>query len=60
LIDATVSLYNLQGQLVWQAEAPEKNRLIIIPVDQLPSGIYVVRIHQRQASLSRRIVVHPR
>ena len=60
LVDATVSLYNLQGQLVWQAEAPEKNRLIIIPVDQLPSGIYVVRIHQRQASLSRRIVVHPR
>jgi len=60
LVGATVSLYNLQGQVVWQAEAPEKNRLIVIPVDQLPSGIYVVRIHQRQASLSRRIVVHRR
>ena len=59
LIDATVSLYNVQGQLIWQAEAPEKNRLIVIPVGQLPGGVYVVRIHQRQASLSRRIVVHP-
>jgi len=60
LVDATVRLYNLQGQLIWQMKAPEKNRLITVPVDQLPSGIYVIRIHQRQASLSRRIVVRHR
>ena len=57
LENATVSLYSLTGELLASYDVTEKGRLLQIDVSNLPAGMYVVRLQQRQSSLSRRVMV---
>ena len=57
LENATVSLYSLTGERLVSYDVTEKGRLLQINVSHLPAGMYVVRLQQRQSSLSRRVMV---
>lgn len=57
LDNATISLYSLTGALIRQVRSDNSARLITLQVDDVPTGMYIVRVQQRQASISRRVIV---
>lgn len=57
LENATLYLYALTGEVLKSYRIAEADHLVQIDVSGLPGGMYVVRLQQRQSSLSRRIIV---
>ena len=56
LLSGTLSLYNLQGQQVWQ-ETVAKTAKKVIPLQNLPQGIYLLQgISEDGAQFSRKVV----
>lgn len=53
--NATLFIYEPMGKLVWKQELSEKENLIRLPA--LPSGIYAVRIQNKQGSFFGKIQV---
>jgi len=57
LDNAVITLYALTGEVLVSHRVSEASQLLHIDVSTLPTGMYVVRLQQRQSSISRRIMV---
>jgi hypothetical protein len=55
----TVSLFNMLGQAIsnWDVEDKEQSN-IQIPIKNLPSGIYIVKVKTSKGESSKKIVIN--
>lgn len=58
LSDITISIYSIEGRLLFSQLYTEEKNHFSIDIHSFPPGIYVVRILYKQGSFSRRIVKH--
>jgi len=56
LSDITISIYNVEGRLLFSQRYSEEKSHFSIYVQPFPPGIYVVRILYKQGSFSKRII----
>ena len=58
LSDITISLYSIEGRLLFSQLYPEERNHFSIDVHRFPPGLFIVRVLYKQGSFSRRIVKH--
>jgi hypothetical protein len=58
LSDITISIYSIEGRLLFSQLYTEEKNHFSIDIHSFPPGIYVVRILYKQGSFSRKIVKH--
>lgn len=54
--EATVDVLDAQGRRVWQGTAPKGSSTLIIPVEKLATGYYLVNMHSEQGAAHTRIM----
>lgn len=54
--EAAVDVLDAQGRRVWQGTAPKGSSTLIIPIEQLAAGYYLVNMHSEQGTAHTRIM----
>jgi len=53
----TARLYNLRGRIVGMGQVDAGNRLLTLPIDNLASGIYMLKLDGTNFSETHKVVV---